>query len=413
MTAHFYSTFISAAGQTATWAAPPLGIIPGIVRGGEGGWGDAGGSQSGPAEDLNSERARTGPGLLPFLSLTFLGTSAHSATEHTHTFLRSRLQAGLRVPLIFFFQAHLLHPHTPPHQPPASPPCDFWVSLKPIGPSPSPPWDASSAPADVPSPTPSIPAIPRKPAAQPLSPGNKDKRANSKAGTAGVCCLEIRRVCLKFSKSNLLTEEGRLGWRGALFFRVGEKRWVMECRQWRSVLRSHLGHPTQLGPPHSSLSIPIPAPAQDPLVHRSLQTPPLSSLHPQPTQPPPYPCKPRLLPAVSPSPQPSSHCRHPAFGTSFQGTHSASTSHSPPPQPWCPLFPVCSTREKYGRRLSGHWEQAEEAAGASWRKGVPQPGRKSCDILPVNSLHCPRVPLTTAGRSAWENSPHLVPSEEP
>ena len=185
MTAHFYSTFISAAGQTATWAAPPLGIIPGIVRGGEGGWGDAGGSQSGPAEALNSERARTGPGLLPFLSLTFLGTSAHSATEHTHTFLRSRLQAGLRVPLLFFFQAHLLQP-PPLRQPPASPPCDFWVSLKPIGPS---PWDASSASADVPSPTPSIPAIPRKPAAQPLSPGNKDKRANSKAGTAGVCCL--------------------------------------------------------------------------------------------------------------------------------------------------------------------------------------------------------------------------------
>ena len=213
MTAHFYGTFISAAGQTATWAAPPLGIIPGIVRGGEGSWGDAGGSQSGPAEALNSERARTGPGLLPFLSLTFLGTSAHSATEHTHTFLRSRLQAGLRVPLLFFFQAHLLQP-PPPRQPPASPPCDFWVSLKPIGPS---PWDASSAPADVPSPTPSIPAIPRKPAAQPLSPGNKDKRANSKAGTAGVCCLEIRRVCLKFSKSNLLTEEGRLGWGGGRY----------------------------------------------------------------------------------------------------------------------------------------------------------------------------------------------------
>ena len=215
MTAHFYSTFISAAGQTATWAAPPLGIIPGIVRGGEGGWGDAGGSQSGPAGALNSERARTGPGLLPFLSPIFLGTSAHSATKHTHTFLRSRPSRSQGPPAIFLPgppTPTLLPVPPPPPRRPAS--CDFWVSLKPTGPSPSPPWDAGSAPADVPSPTPSIPAIPRKPAAQPLSPGNKDKRANSKAGTAGVCCLEIRRVCLKCSKSNLLTEEGRLGWGG-------------------------------------------------------------------------------------------------------------------------------------------------------------------------------------------------------
>lgn len=35
------------------------------------------------------------------------------------------------------------------------------------------------------------------------------------------------------------------------------------------------------------------------------------------------------------------------------------------------------------------------------------------DILPMNSPHCPRAPLATPGRSEWENSQHLFPSEDP
>ena len=159
--------------------------------------------------------------------------------------------------------------------------------------------------------------------------------------------------------------------RGALFFRVGEKRPVMEWRQWRSVLRSYLGHPTQLGPPHSSLSIPIPAPAQNPLRHRSLQTRP--SLFPAPPapQPPPPPLQAQASPSSVPFPPALLTLQTPCSWHFFPGHPLSFHPTFPAPQPWCPLFPTCSTREKCGRRLSGHWEQAEEAAGASWRKGVP------------------------------------------
>ena len=113
--------------------------------------------------------------------------------------------------------------------------------------------------------------------------------------------------------------------RGALFFRVGEKRWVMEWRQWSSVLRSHLGHPTQLGPPYSSLSIPIPAPAQDPLLKEPPNSPLSLPCNPHPSPP----LQAQASPNSVPLPPASSHCRHPALGTSFQGTHSASTPHPP------------------------------------------------------------------------------------
>lgn len=203
------------------------------------------------------------------------------------------------------------------------------------------------------------------PASQPLeasstalSPGNKDKRANSKAGTAGVCCLEIRRVCLKFSLS-MLTEEGRLGWRGVIL-QSGEKRWVMECscRALAFSAKVSSGPPTQLGPPHSSLSIPIPAPAQDPLVEPNS---PSLFHHPQPTHFP-YPASPGFSQQCPLPPALLTPPGAPVLALLSQGTHSASTSF-PAPQPWCPSSQCAAQEKNTERRLSGHWEQAE---GGSW-----------------------------------------------
>ena len=119
--------------------------------------------------------------------------------------------------------------------------------------------------------------------------------------------------------------------RGALFFRVGEKRWVIEWRQWSSVLRSHLGHPTQLGPPYSSLSIPIPAPAQDPL----LQEPPNLPLSLPCTPHPSPPLQAQASPNSVPFPQPP----HTADTLLLELLSRAPTQlppHIPPPNPGVP-----------------------------------------------------------------------------
>lgn len=171
----------------------------------------------------------------------------------------------------------------------------------------------------------------------------------------------------KILKSNLLKEECRLGWGwGGVILQRGEEKWETGRRRQHSVLRFHRGH-VLVGTPHPTRTPavptqhPDPRPGSRPSPAQEPQNPPLS-LSPAPQQ-----AQASLLFTVPPSPQPSSRLQHPALSTSFQGTRSASAH----PQPWCPLFPVWSTGEKCGRRLSGRWEQAVEAAGAGWRKGVP------------------------------------------
>ncbi|KAK7816224.1 hypothetical protein U0070_022163 [Myodes glareolus] len=72
---------------------------------------------------------------------------------------------------------------------------DF-CSYEPKRPSPSPlgmqDHHQPLLPSDVPTPTPCLPAIPQEASNTARVPGNKDKRAKSKAGTAGLRSVEIR-----------------------------------------------------------------------------------------------------------------------------------------------------------------------------------------------------------------------------
>lgn len=174
MTAHFYSTFICAEGRRPAPQHNPRHCTPV-------------GKKAGRHCGTSQARTLKGPGLplnpTPHISRSF------GLLHHLTTDLQSLDFRRIAGSLCIFYQAAL------PLSPSLTP--QFrWPKSQPIAPSPKmQPHHhplPTGQPADVPTPTPCIPAIPRKPATQPLSPGNKDKRANSKAGTAGVCCLEIR-----------------------------------------------------------------------------------------------------------------------------------------------------------------------------------------------------------------------------
>lgn len=130
------------------------------------------------------------------------------------------------------------------------------------------------------------------------------------------------------------------------------------------------------GPPHPTrtsaffIQHPNPCPSPGP---SPAQEPPNSPLSPPCTPPPlPTPASPGFSQQCPLPPSPP-HTADTLLLTLLSRAPTQLPPHIPrsPPPPWCPLFPTCNTREKCGRRLSGHWEQAEEAAGASWRKGVP------------------------------------------
>lgn len=151
----------------------------------------------------------------------------------------------------------------------------------------------------------------------------------------------------KILKSNLLKEECRLGGgggRGSLFRWVGgmgESR-----RQQSSVFRSLLGqaqsHPGQAP---ALYAVSLPAPAQDPLEHRSLNM-----------------CLSLLLTALQAQASPHSVPITPI------PTHASGTLL------WS-LLPKVPTLASVPSYQSG--AHAEEAAGTSWGKGAAYPGRKS------------------------------------
>lgn len=174
-----------------------------------------------------------------------------------------------------------------------------------------------------------------------------------------------KRVCLKFSKATC--SKRNAVWDGReLVLQRGEKRgWEMEGGGGRfqgyGLFWATFCAPLTPNPdPRALWAVPRPCPRPS-LAQKPRETCPSLSC---------TPASPGFILQcpLLPSPQASAPC----FGTLLsrvptQLPHLAPTSH-----PQCPLFPVWSTREICGRRLSGHWEErAEEAAGASWWKGVP------------------------------------------
>lgn len=138
------------------------------------------------------------------------------------------------------------------------------------------------------------------------------------------------------------------GGKGRLTLPMGESR-----RQQPSAFRSLLGqaqsHPSQT--PELSMQRPLPAPAQGPLEHRSLKRCPSLLLTPLQAQ-----ASPRSAP-ITPIP------------THASGTLLLVTSSQCAPEASTPTLASVPSHQ------SG--AHAEEAAGASWGKGVAYPGRKS------------------------------------